>query len=188
MSDQPNIWIKQLNRRELGAYQMLYQHYYKLLVLYAVTFVEMEDIAQDLVQDVMVSVWEKELQFASEAALKSFLYNAVRNASLNQLRHAKVKGEYAQKQLIKGEQSFDLQKEIERNEIYGQVYAAIEKLPARCKEVFELHLQGMKNAEIAEQLKISVETVKTQKKRALSFLKQQLAPAVFVFLSSNILL
>lgn len=54
------------------------------------------------------------------------------------------------------------------------MYLAVRELPDRCREVFELHLKGKKNEEIAELLSLSIETVKTHKKNAVRFLKERM--------------
>lgn len=180
-----NIFINQLNNKEISAYKQLYHDFYKILVLFAMEIVEEEESAKDIVQELIISMWEKELHFDNLNALKSFLYNAVRNSCLNYLRHTKVEENYSQKVLKNVEPSFDLQKEIEKMEIYRMVFEAVDKLPDKCKEVFELYLKGKKNAEIAEILQLSIETVKTQKKRAIKKLKDQLGSVAFsvLFLS-----
>ena len=61
-----------------------------------------------------------------------------------------------------------------REEVYRELYLSVRELPDRCREVFELHLKGKKNEEIAELLSLSVETVKTHKKNAVRFLKERM--------------
>lgn len=61
-----------------------------------------------------------------------------------------------------------------REEIYRELYLAIQELPDRCREVFELHLQGKENEEIAELLDLPVRTVKMSKREAIAYLKNYL--------------
>ena len=61
-----------------------------------------------------------------------------------------------------------------REEIYREMYLAIQELPDRCREVFELHLRGKKNEEIAESLDLPVQTVKMSKREAIAYLKNRL--------------
>ena len=69
-----------------------------------------------------------------------------------------------------------------KEEIYRQLFLAIDKLPPRQREVFLLCMEGKKNKEIAELLQISAETVKMQKRRAISRLREQLAPMALALL------
>ena len=56
----------------------------------------------------------------------------------------------------------------------GDIIAMVERLPERCRAVFRLRMEGMRNEEIAGRLRLSVETVKTQNKKALAFLREEL--------------
>ena len=69
-------------------------------------------------------------------------------------------------------------------EIFRQLFMTIDSLPERCKQVFLLHMEGKKNEEIAAALYVSLETVKTQKKRAMSLLRKKLSPYHFALLLS----
>lgn len=182
-----NLFLYQLNNKRLEAFEFLYRYYYRILVLYSVQFVEQEDVANDLVQEVLISLWEQELSFESISAVKAFLYNSVRNRSLNHLKHLKVENKYIQFKSQEDEEQEDLWKEIEEQEIYRQVFAAIDELPPRCKKVFEMHLQGKKNNEIASLLNLSVETVKTQKKRAMRHLRKKMGPLLSLMMVFDIL-
>ena len=182
-----NLFLHQLNNKDLEAYKLLYYYYYRILVLYAIQFVDQEEIAKDIVQDLFISVWEQELNFDSVQALKTFLYNSVRNRSLNYLKHLQVEEKYVQRMKGKTSEPVDMYLEIEKQEMYRHIFAVIDELPARCKEIFEMHLQGKKNSEIAELLHLSIETVKTQKKRALKQLRKKISPLAIALLLPDIL-
>ncbi|MNL34998.1 RNA polymerase sigma factor [compost metagenome] len=68
-------------------------------------------------------------------------------------------------------------------EVIGELYAALNLLPERCRLIFKMgYLEGMKNHEIAEKLNISVNTIKTQKKRGLAILRSHLPPQTYYIL------
>ena len=73
------------------------------------------------------------------------------------------------------------EEELDREEEYRHLFQAIDKLPSRCREIFLLSLEGKKNKEIAEMLQI--ETIKTQKIRAINRLKKY-SGILFSFLFS----
>ncbi len=168
-------FIQKLNANDRGAFHLVYTNYYKMLVVYAIGFVKEQEVAEDLVQELIISIWEQDNNFQHINAFKSYLYNSVKNKCLNYIKHQSVKDRYAQ--TIKAEQPFNLhieEDDTEEQELYRQLFMIVDQLPQRCKQVFELQMQGKKNKEIAEVLNISIETVKTQKKRALKKLKEQL--------------
>ena len=64
--------------------------------------------------------------------------------------------------------------DVMEEEIYRWLFKTIDELPPRCKKIFLLHLDGKKNEEIAAQLKITLLTVKTQKKKALRYIREKM--------------
>ena len=100
------------------------------------------------------------------------MYDLVQNRCLNYLKHKMVEEKYVSyvkvtEEEVEGE--YDLMQE----EIYRELYRAVRELPEKCRGVFELHLEGKKNDEIAEILGISVLTVKSHKQNAIHFLKER---------------
>ena len=71
------------------------------------------------------------------------------------------------------------EEDTNEEEVYRLLFRAIDKLPTRCREIFLLHMDGKKNEEIATALGISIETVKTQKKRAIQSIKEQMGTCYF---------
>lgn len=162
------LFIEAINRQEPKAYQTLYRLYYRALVNYAMRFISKQD--EDVVQDLFVSMWNKKIQFASYVSFRTYIYNAVYNAVLNVIKHQEVEQRYVD--LVKNEDELDFpEADYQKEEVYRQLYLAIDRLPKKCREIFLMYMDGKKNEEIAQILSISIETVKTQKKRAMRFLK-----------------
>lgn len=163
------------------AIELLYDRYYRALVSYGCQFVENE-VAEDIVQELFSVLWERRPLFNSVSQFSTYLYNTVHNSSLNHLRHQTVRNNYRQS-IIDNLQEFmlvdDTSDIFNKEEIYRQLFAAIDELPPRQKEVFLLCMEGKKNKEIAEQLDISAETVKVQKRRAIAQLRGKLSPMLF---------
>ncbi len=111
--------------------------------------------------------------FLSASGKSIFIYRAVRNKALNELEHSKVVYEYAQNVIEKKKDSF-FHDAIVEEETYRIVSEAINKLPDQMKAIMQLSLEGKKNAEIADRLNISTETVHTLKKIAYKKLRENL--------------
>jgi len=182
-----NNFIQLINNKNSEGFKLLYTYYYKSLILFAIGYVEQEDVAKDIVQELFVSLWEQSISFSSESLFKSYLYNSVRNKSLNHLKHLKVQEKHINTVKFEQSEAECTEDEIEEQEIYRKVFAAIDKLPSRCKEVFQLHLKGKKNKEIADLLQISINTVKVQKKRAMKYLRENVGPMIIILFTSDIL-
>lgn len=99
------LFIEAINRQEPKAYQTLYRLYYRALVNYAMRFISKQDEAEDVVQDLFVSMWNKKIQFASYVSFRTYLYNAVYNAVLNVIKHQEVEQRYVD--LVKNEDELD---------------------------------------------------------------------------------
>lgn len=162
----------------------VFRAYYHRLCHFAWQLTQDESVVEDIVQDVFVYLWDHPSSIkGGEQALQSFLYSAVRHSCYNHVRHQKVHLKYMHLSaaLISEESSY-LDKII-RAEAVSELVAAIEQLPQGCKEVVHLgYLEGLSNAEIAERLHISINTVKTQKQRALKTLKKLVTPEVYLLL------
>lgn len=156
--------------------------YYSRLCHFAFQLLTNKEEVEDIVQDAFVAFWNnRELVSENPIAIKNYLYTAVRNACYNLHRQAKVQERYL---LIENpatvEESQVLNAMI-RAEVMEEIYKAIDTLPEGCQRIFRLgYLEGISNPKIAEVLGISVNTVKTQKQRALKVLRANLKSDIFL--------
>lgn len=170
------ISIEQINELNATTFHLLYKKYYRALVSYAAQITGEPGAAEDIVQELFSVIWERRIPFQSMISFKVYLYNSTHNAAFNFLKHKNVESDYLQK----AEEAYQTYKPEEEDEgffdeeVYRKLFKTIDELPARCREVFLLYMEGKKNEEIATALRISLETVKTQKKRAMSFLRKKM--------------
>ncbi len=173
-----------LQNGDREAFKQIFDEHYRNLVLYANKFVMDSDAACDLVQDVFVYLWEKRQNINIDRSLSSWLFRAVRNASINYLKKSAYKEDYIRQFLFSvndaGLTSSPGDNALERvihNELAEKIEAVIASLPEQCRNIFRMsRFRGMKNREIAEIYSISVRTVETQIYRALKVLKNSLKP------------
>lgn len=169
-------------------FDVLYRKYHRRLLLYTLKFVESENDAIDIVQNVFIAVWEKGKYDQSEDAVKAYLFGAVKNSCLNYLKHQKIvrKFENETSLHLKEIEAFYYQsgeKSLIEKESLEQITFAIESLSDIYKEVIKLsRFEGLKNQEIADQLNIPVRTVETRIFRALSILKEKISEKSFFIL------
>ena len=159
-----------INRKDI--FERLFSDYYGILVCYAQKYTKREDIAEDIVQDVFASLWEENRIFPSQANFRSFLYISIRNAAFDYLRHQNVESRYIEEALTANR--FLSDDSFQKEEVFRLLFKKIDLLPERCREIFLLHLEGYDNDAIAKKLSLSIETVKTQKKRAMKTLRNNL--------------
>ena len=168
--------LKAIQNIDKKVFKITFDLHYKPLCAFGYRYVEDTFVAEDMIQEVFESLWQKRLDFNHEKAIKAFLYTSVRNKCLNYLKHKAVLQKHEEKLIYELEsESFFTQHVIEE-ETFNQLYLEIEHLPNAAKKIILLALKGLKNKEIAEVLNISENTVKTQKKIAYSRLKKKLSP------------
>lgn len=160
--------------KDKKAFKQLFNSYYPSLCLFASNIVFDYSVAEDLVQEAFVSFWEKSGDFNSEQAARSFLYTSVKNRCLNHLEHNKVIKKHKKITQQTSANSSEINNKIIEEETHRLIYNAINELPTQCKNVILLSINGLKNSEIAEELHVTVNTVKTQKKIAYKQLKIKL--------------
>ena len=163
-------FIRRINIKEETAFHDLFLKFRNYLVLFAMRRIDQLDAAEDIVQETFITVWENKKIYNSYQGLKAYLYELVQNKCTNYLKHKQVEDKYVSYVKTTGEETegdYNLMQE----EIYRELYMAV---PEKCQKVFELHLEGKKNDEIAEILGISVLTVKSHKQNAIHILKKKM--------------
>ena len=171
-----NQLITTLKAGDISAFEMLFKTYYQPLCNYAYSFVQDRDEAEEIVQGIFMSVWEKRDNLAIHTGVRPYLYAMVRNASLNVLKHEKIKQQHATMELAVAERSVEsVTRTVMASELESRIYKALDKLPEQCRLVFKLsRFEELKYSEIAEQLSISVKTVENQMGKALRIMREQL--------------
>lgn len=125
-------------------------------------------------QDTFVYIWENRRNFNDEISTKVFLYRTVKNKCLNLTKHLVVKNTYADNQALDHLEENLFYKNYIQEETIRLIYESIKSLPENCKNIIDLSLKGLKNEDIAETLKLSINTVKTHKKTAYKILRIKL--------------
>ncbi|WP_051209821.1 RNA polymerase sigma-70 factor [Gelidibacter mesophilus] len=151
----------------------IFDTYYASLVAYANRFLSSHDECEDVVQDIFADLWQKENNFPDEISLKSYLYKTSRNKCLNIIKHNKVKDKYATTSFGQLNDDNLFMQHVLEEDISRQLYEAINTLPTRKRQVIILSLKGLKNKEVAENLNIKLQTVKTLKSQAYKLLRQK---------------
>lgn len=164
-----------LKLKDLPSYKIVYEQYYKSLCFFANEYLKNNLAVEDIVQDVLLQVWENPPKLQDSKKLPSYLYAMVRNRCLNHIRSLSNHQKFADDELTMDDWEVDESVNQIKAEVYREIMQSVEKLPTRAQEVFKLsYLTQLREVEIAERLNISVNSVKTHKKRAKEILKQEL--------------
>lgn len=175
--DDQSTW-KKIVDGDVNALRQLHDRYYHGLWLWAVKNTRNESLAEELVSDCFIKLWDSRHKIVIEKSLKSYLFLMLRNQLISHARRSKH-------ELVFDDNKFpDLPDVAEMNDqdFYAELYAAIQKIPAQRRKILELAVFESKSyKEIAVFLEISVNTVKTQMGRAYQFLKEELDHTNFLF-------
>ena len=158
------------------AFKKIFNVYFNSLCSFSKRYVQDTFIVEDLVQETFISLWNKRNDFEHLNALKAFLYTSVRNKCLNHLKHQLVIKKHEKDLILNLESDQNISEQIIIEETFNQLFQEINNLPKASQEIMLLALNGLKNQEIADELGITINTVKTQKKIAYSKLKNRIHP------------
>lgn len=179
-----------LKKRDELAFNEIYKRHWHLLYFHSAKLLANEEEAQDLVQDIFFSLWERSEILDIRINLRNYLYKSIRNKVFSLLRHQKVKSDFAQILLKEFQELNHTTIEvINEREMISLIEMQIDKLPPKLKTVFELsRKEFLSNKEIAERLNINQEAVKKRLHRTISILKSALGKNTIVYLTALYLL
>lgn len=183
------VLINQLKRGNEKAYSFLLNCYHHRLCVYANSLINDKSVAEDIVQNVFVRIWEKRKNLKTHFSIKSFLYRSVYNEFIDQNRKRKSVTALEKKYIdalgnIVKEDNDALEK------LFSMVQKEIQKLPPKCRMIFLLSKkEGLSNIEIAEHLDLSIKTIESHITKAFSILRKKVNDKVemhtFLFLLFN---
>jgi RNA polymerase sigma-70 factor (ECF subfamily) len=179
---QAPIDIEKIRQGDLDMFREFFACFYPKLKALACRFVD-EYTAEDLVQDVFASCWERRKEMDA-TNIRPFLYKWIQNSCLNHLKHLAVVEEYDARVRLAEERIAFLERMTDENEVFNRVAgknllevieASIQKLPPKCAQAFRLcYFHDMSHKEIAEVMHISRRTVEWHIRQAILFLRSDL--------------
>lgn len=168
--------LKKVNRKDEQAWRVFFRSYYDSLFHHALRILGDEKEAEDVVQDLFITLWNNGIMLGENDSLSGYLYRAVSNRCLNRIRDQKRMNEHLAKwkEEAEGEASEAEFASAVREEVMRRLLELIELLPEGRKTILKMSMEGMSGEEIARQLGVSITTVKQQKYRAYRFLRDNM--------------
>ena len=169
-------YVTRIRAGDYDAFVAVFRAYYGPAREFAGRLLRDEDAAEDVVQDVFFTIWRRRETWVVTSSLASYIYGAVRNRAVTQLRHRRVRAR------LEGFVRGALDRAVPRPDadalaidLDAVVRRAIDRLPRRCREVYELRwYHQLSYVEIAHMLSISVKTVEAHVAMALKVLRAQI--------------
>lgn len=167
--------LYQFNKGDERAFKKLFDSFFKSSCAFVKRYISDHGAVEDVVQETFINLWEKRGIYSDMVYFKAYLYKSLYNNALFYLRQHKVSEDVDPG--IEDDTESALNAIIEE-EVHREIIAAIDKLPPERRRVVELSMVGYSQEEIAEKLNISVNTVKTQKRKAYAFLPRRITTFV----------
>lgn len=158
-----------INRKDKQSLSKFFEENFSSIVIFIDKYLEDMETAADIAQECFIRLWNTSIVFESEDKVKGFLYVTAKNMALNELKHNKICQSYERQQLLESEEY--LIENVFEEEVYAMVYKAIDQLAPQSRQIILLSLQEYSNGEIADQLGISINSVRTLKQNAYKRLK-----------------
>ena len=176
----PNIYdddeflIQLSKRKDKEAFTIIYNKYHQYLYALAYRYLKDSEMAEDAVQQVYVKLWEMIHVIDIEINLKNYLYSMTKNHILNQFRSRKemisIHIMNAQQEIVDDEP--DIVSVIEEAELSDLLQVGIDNLPNQKKEIVRLKIEeNMSNQEIADEMGLSINTVKSHYQESIKMLR-----------------
>ena len=157
-----------------GMFDSVYRFYYKGLCAFASQYIGGEE-CEEVVQEVMMWLWENRAMLVPEMSLKSLLFTMVKNKCLNSIAHARVKQQVHERLYEKYSVLFEDPDFYLEGELMQLLEQALDKLPAEYREAFVLNrFDNLTYKEIAERTGVSPKTIAYRICRALDILRLEL--------------
>lgn len=168
--------INQLNTGNELVFEKVFKQYFKALQNYAYTILNDLDVAEEMVQNVFLKIWEKREKLPQDTNIASYLYKSVYHESLNWLRHENVKVSHQQHTLYSMKNETDnASSRIRMKQLEENLQQALNELPQQCRTIFQMsRFDQMRYREIADELGISIKTVENQMGKALRLMRIKL--------------
>ncbi|QXP70951.1 RNA polymerase sigma-70 factor [Polaribacter sp. R2A056_3_33] len=183
-----HLLIAQIKKKDTVAFKKCYDLFFQDLVVSANRYVSDFSVSEDIVQEVFVYIWEHSEKIEIKTSLKAYLFVMVKNRCLNHLKSIKITDnqdyiEYSRSLIDRVE---ILNFTEENNTLYLKVLAIVDEMPLKMQKIFKLKfIEEYKYNEIAEELNISLNTVKTQLKRARVKINNSLMIMLFCLIIIN---
>lgn len=169
-------------------FKELFSAEYSKLCRYALTYMQDEHAAEDVVQDTFIRIWETRRELITSPDIRYYLVTAVRNNCISALRKQKSNKLRFPENAPEGEAEpflTSMQHHQEAEERSSRLSKALDTLPPKCREVFLMtKMQGLSYRQVAEGLGISIKTVENQMGKALKMLRENTVLSAILLISS----
>jgi len=172
-------------------FEVLYKKYYQQLFAIALRYVEHTQVAEEIVHDVFITIWDKAAHLNIQHSVKGYLFKAIVNSALNFIKKNKSDAKKQLQYLSASDTATSAQHQADEasEAMLNALEEALKLLPDKCRQVMYLSRFGkLKQQEIADQMDISIKTVKNHLTYGFQKLREHLEKRKQMMISILILL
>ena len=178
MNGMPDIdsqfWVA-VQENDPFAFERIFRKYYKALCGYVLGILGDEGQAEDVVQEVFIYFWEHREELKVENSLRAYLYTSVRHRALKLLQKQALIQKHSSKLTEFVDYMLSTEYTFEEEKAISKMKEVLQELPQQCLKVFLMsNLEEKKYSEIADELGISINTVKSHITKAYRMIRQQI--------------
>ena len=168
--------VSDFNKGNERAFNEIYSIYFERLYVFAFRLIDNGAEAEDIVIQTFYKLHKSRGNFSSQNSLEAFLYVCTRNSCLDYFKHLQRSTERQKTFIALAQDDQDMENSRIEGEKIAAIYRSMEILSGQCRRVLEMiYIEGYKYREVAEELDISVETVKSYRKEAVDKLRKVLS-------------
>lgn len=168
--------MQEIKAGNMLAFDELYRKYFDRIYRFAISLVKLPEEAENIVQDAFLKLWVNRDRVDKGSSVRYYVFTITYHAAISVIRKKLKESDYISELIRQPDTNpDDASVELEYNELELKLNTAIDKLPARQKEVYLLHrTEGLKYSEIADRLNLSVNTVENHMARAIRTIRKSM--------------
>lgn len=185
-----SLLLQKIREGDEYAFEIAFLKYYTPLCKYIWKYVRSETLAEEIVQEVFTTVWERRLNLDPGGHLRGLLYEMARNEALDYIKHQKIVDQYIAE--AKQERTETPHTMIDFDEGSKKAFVedareVINDLPPKAGRIYKLNREeGLTYKEIASYLDISIKTVESHMRRVLQILRERLSKYLHLLLLMSV--
>ena len=169
------ILIRRLKKEDKQAFEIIFNQYRQKLYYFTLGYLHSQAEAEEIIQNVFISLWENRDILSEVYPIRSFLYKVTVNHIYNYFRHELIRQKYADHIAIQQGTDNSSEENILLNDLQHVIDSLVDELPLQQQVIYKLSRHdGLTHAEIASHLGLSIRSVENQIYRALKFIRGKL--------------
>lgn len=179
-------YIEALGRGDEQAFKSLFLHYFPRIKGFISGLLQNEEEAEDISQDIFVSMWQNREKLTEIENLNAYLYRIAKNTVLRHIERSLLFNDYQriiEQAHYRSPDNDSIEEDLYARELEFIISVAVEKMPPQRKRIYKMsRTEGLSNDEIAERLSISKRTVENHLTSALADIRKIIGLFIITFL------